>query len=180
MHSVRKSNYYLTRLNYSLECISMIAYIFMMVLTTADIIGAKLFLAPIPGALDMMMLAQLIMLSFALGGSYIAGKHVEVTFFVDLLPELIKRLIAVAIKFLMLLLFVLITWRMLLYGLDLKNYNEVSPTVRLALYPYAFAAVIAFIPATLAALIELIQAIIAVVQWKPKPRPLVPSPEKAN
>ena len=49
----------------------MIAFVFMMLLTTADVIGAKVFLSPIPGALDLMMLAQLVALSFALGASYL-------------------------------------------------------------------------------------------------------------
>jgi len=162
MTTFRKIDYYIAKLNVYVECIGMVAFVFMMLLTTVDVIGAKAFLTPIPGALDLMMLAQLVALSFALGASYVARRHVEVEFFTPLLPLSLQRLVAVLIRFLVLALFVLMTWRMFAYGSDLKTYTEVSPTIRVPLYPFAYAATIAFIPATIASLSKFVQSIIEV------------------
>jgi TRAP-type C4-dicarboxylate transport system permease small subunit len=162
MSAFRNTNYYIAKLNVYIECVGIIAFVFMMLLTTVDVIGAKIFLYPIPGALDIMELAQLVALSFALGASYIARRHVEVEFFTPLLPERLQRIVAVVIKFFVFTLFVLMTWRMFVYGFDLKTYTEVSPTIRLPLYPFAYAATIAFIPATLASLAKFYQSIVEV------------------
>lgn len=162
MSALEKFNRFNIILNFGVEWIGIVAFVFMMLLTTADVIGAKVFLSPIPGALDLMMLAQLIALSFALGASYLANRHVEVEFFTPLLPKLVQRLVAVVVKFFVFALFALMTWRMFVYGFDLKSYTEVSPTIRLPLYPFAYAATIAFIPATLAALAKLSQSIVEV------------------
>jgi TRAP-type C4-dicarboxylate transport system permease small subunit len=134
----------------------------MMLLTTVDVIGAKLFLKPVPGSLDLMMIAQLIAMGFALSASYIANRHVQVEFFVPLMPKFIQRIAAVFIQSLVLYLFVVMTWQLFVYGHDLKTYGEVSSTIRIPLHPFTFAAAIAFIPACLVALAKWIQTILEV------------------
>jgi TRAP-type C4-dicarboxylate transport system permease small subunit len=146
------------------EWVGLIAFVFMMLLTTVDVIGAKIFLAPVPGSLDVMMLAQLVSMSFALGASYLANRHVEVEFFVPMLPKSIQRLAACLIYFIMLLLFVVMTWRVFAYAHDLMVNGEVSPTIRVPLYPFVYGAAVAFVPACLVALAKFFQSIIEVVK----------------
>ena len=164
MSALEKFNRFNIKINFGVEWIGIIAFVFMMLLTTVDVIGAKIFLFPIPGALDIMELAQLVALSFALGASYLANRHVEVEFFTPLLPKWLQRIVAVVVKFFVLALFALMTWRMFAYGFDLKNNTEVSPTIRLPLYPFAYAATIAFIPATLASLAKFLQSLVEVLK----------------
>lgn len=111
MSAIERFNRFNTKINYCIEWIGIIAFVLMMLLTTVDVIGSKVFLSPIPGALDLMMLAQLVAISFALGASYVANRHVEVEFFVPLLPRLLQRLVSVIVKFFVLTLFILITWQ---------------------------------------------------------------------
>lgn len=144
------------------EWVGLAAFLFMMMLTTIDVIGAKLFLHPVNGALDLMAILQLLAMSFALGSSYFANRHVQVEFFVPLMPKWAQRIIACIIQFLMLLLFIVMTWQLFAYGLDLKLYGEVSATVRIPLYPFTYAAAVAFIPACLVALAKWLQTIIEV------------------
>ena len=99
MSAIEQFNRFNAKINYGIEWIGIIAFVLMMLLTTADVIGSKFFLSPIPGSLDMMMLAQLVAISFALGASYIADRHVEVEFFVPLLPRVLQRLVAIIIRF---------------------------------------------------------------------------------
>lgn len=141
------------------EWIGMIAFLSMMLLTTADVIGAKVFKTPIPGALDLMMLAQLICAGFALGASYIANRHVQVEFFMPLLPKLFQKIAGVFIHGLVFLFLVLMTWQMFEYGYELKSYGEVSPTIRIPIYPFCFAAAAAFIPACLVSLAKILKSV---------------------
>jgi TRAP-type C4-dicarboxylate transport system permease small subunit len=146
------------------EWIGIAAFVFMMALTTIDVIGAKLFLRPVNGALDMMMILQLLAMGFALGSTYIGNRHVQVEFFMPLMPKLARRIIAFFIQSLVLLLFMVMTWQLFSYGHDLKLYGEVSATVRIPLYPFTYATAAAFIPACLAALAKWLQAFIEVFE----------------
>jgi TRAP-type C4-dicarboxylate transport system permease small subunit len=150
------------KLSAAVEWVGIVAFVFMMLLTTVDVIGAKVFLKPVPGSLDLMMLAQLISMSFALGASFIAHRHVTVEFFVPLMPKAIQKITGVMVHTLVLVLFVVMCWQLFVYGSDLKSYGEVSPTIRIQLYPYVYGAAIAFIPACLAALANLAQSLIEV------------------
>ncbi len=142
------------------EGMGLVAFLFMMLLTTVDVVGAKAFLKPVPGSLDLMMLAQLVSMSFALGASFIAHRHVTVEFFVPLLPKSLQRITACLIHGFVFLLFVIMSWRLFAHGYDFKTYGEVSPTIRIQLYPFVYGAAAAFIPACIAAFVNLVQALV--------------------
>jgi TRAP-type C4-dicarboxylate transport system permease small subunit len=144
------------------EWVGLVAFVFMMVLTTVDVIGAKLFLKPVPGSLDLMMIAQLIAMGFALSASYIGKRHVQVEFFVPLMPKTTQRISALMVQSLVLFLFIVMTWQLFVYGHDLKVYGEVSATIRIPLYPFTYAAALAFIPACLVALVKWVEAVFEV------------------
>jgi len=144
------------------ELVGLAAFVFMMLLTTVNVIGAKLFLKPVPGSLDLMMIAQLIAMGFALSASYVGDRHVQVEFFVPLMPRLAQRLTAVFVQSLMLCLFIVMTWQLFVYAQDLQVYGEVSATIRIPLYPFTFAAAAAFIPVCLVALSRWFQTILEV------------------
>jgi len=137
------------------EWIGFVALLFMMVLTCVDVIGTKVFLTPVFGALDMVMLAQLIAISFAVS----LARHVQVEFFVLLLPKPLQKVADIIVNFLGMLLFVLIVWRLFVYGHHLQTGREESATARIALYPFVYAAAVAFIPACLVYLQQLLTGI---------------------
>ena len=76
-----------------IEWVGLAALLLMMVITTLDVLGTKLFLTPVFGAIDIMMLAQLVAMSFAVGATLIIGLHVTVEFFVPLLPERLQAVV---------------------------------------------------------------------------------------
>jgi TRAP-type C4-dicarboxylate transport system permease small subunit len=140
------------------EWVGMVAFVSMMLLTNVDVIGAKIFLKPVPGSLDLMMLAQLVCISFALSASFIANRHVAVEFFIPLMPRFLQKATAFCIDLLMVILFIVMTWQLFVYGHGLKVYGELSPTVRIHLYPFVYGASLAFLPACLAALANFIES----------------------
>ncbi len=93
----------------------------MVALTSVDVIGAKLFRTPVFGALDIMMLAQLIAISFAGAMALILGRHVQVEFFMILLPKRVQVLVDILINLLCLVFFVIIVWRLFVHGYDLQT-----------------------------------------------------------
>lgn len=164
MAPLNKLEWFNDKVSTGFERIGLAAFILMMLLTTIDVTGAKLFLKPVNGALDLMMILQMLAIGFALSTSYIGNRHVQVEFFTPLLPRMARRIIALFIQTLMLLLFIVMTWQLFVYGRELQQYHEVSATVRIPLYPFTYATAAAFIPACLAALAKWLQSIIEVFQ----------------
>jgi hypothetical protein len=58
------------KISMSIEWVGLVAIVLMMLITTIDVLGTKLFLLPVFGALDIMMLAQLVAMTFAPSGHY--------------------------------------------------------------------------------------------------------------
>ena len=147
-----------------IEWVGLCAITVMMLITTVDVLGSKLFKMPVFGALDIMMLAQLIAVSFAIAMALILGRHVQVEFFVILLPKRLQHVVDCAVKFLGLCLFVLIVWRLFVLGYDLQSGGEESATARIPIFPFAYAAALACIPVCLIYLQQLLTSILRAVK----------------
>ena len=136
----------------------------MVALTCVDVLGAKLFRMPVFGALDVMMLAQLIAISCAAAMGLILDRHVQVEFFMVLLPKRLQSVIDAIVHLLCLLLFVIIVWRLFVYGYDLQVGGEETATVRIPMAPFGYAAAIACIPVCLVFLQKFLTAVLSVVK----------------
>ena len=136
-------------LSLTAEAVALAAVVFMILLTCLDVLGAKLFLRPVPGALDMMMMAQLIGVTFAAAATLVRGRHVAVEFFVLLLPKRAQGILALLVEIALLALFLLITWRLFAEALELQTSHEVTPTAAIPVAPFAYAAGLAMIPVCL-------------------------------
>lgn len=152
------------RFSYLVEWIGLGSLLLMMLITCMDVMGAKIFRLPVPGAIDFVMLLQLFSISFAVAASLILGRHVEVEFFVPLLPKVVRGIVDCIIQLLGLLLFVLICWRLMVYGHMLQTSHEVTSTIRIPLYPFAYAMVLAFIPVCLVYLQRFIVSLMRLIK----------------
>ena len=150
------------RLSGWVEWIGLFALLLIMGLTCVDVVGAKVFRAPVFGALDVVMLAQLVAISFAVAMALILGRHVQVEFFVPLLPKRLQIIVDCLVHFLSFVLFVLIVWRLFAYAYDLQTGNEESMTARIPLAPFAYGAAAACIPVCLVFLQRFIESMIKV------------------
>ena len=148
------------RLSEGVEWIGFAALFLMVVLTCVDVVGAKLFRAPIFGALDVVILAQLIAVSFAVAIGLIMGRHVQVEFFVMLLPKRLQSGIDCFVNFLGLVLFIVIVWRLFAYGYGMQVGGEESMTARIPLAPFAYAAAVGLMPVCLIYLQKLLTSIV--------------------
>ena len=147
-----------------MQSIGLAAVVFIVILTCVDVLGAKLFLLPVPGSLDMIMLAQLIAITSAAAMTLIRGRHVSVEFFVVLLPRRVQAVIDGVVQLLCLLLFVIVVWRLFDHGYHLQTGAEASPTAHIPLAPFAYVAALAIVPMCLVLATQLLRAISRVLE----------------
>lgn len=147
------------KLSSAIEWVGLVAFLVIMLITTVDVIGAKAFLSPVFGALDIVMQAQLIAMSFAAAATLIAGRHVAVEFFVPILPLRLQKMVDVFVNLLGLALFIVVVWRLTEYAYALQTVNELTPTARIPLHPFAYGAAVAGVPVCLVYLHDLLESI---------------------
>lgn len=155
------------RLSGWIEWVGFFALFLMMALTCVNVVGGKIFRAPVYGALDVMGIAQLVGMAFATAMALVLGRHVQVEFFVMLLPKRLQAAIDIVINFLGLALFVFIVWRFFAYAYSLQTGGQESMTARIPLAPFTYAAAAAFIPVCLVFLQQFLSSIVKVIRNEP-------------
>jgi len=146
------------------EWVGLAGLLVMMFITCIDVIGAKIFLKPVFGALDIVMLSQLVAISFAIPFSLLIGRHVKVEFVVSRLATRSQAIIDSIMFLLVLVIFVLIIWRLCAYGYSLQIGGEVSPTARIPLYPFAYGIAFASFQVCLVVLWEFLKSLTRIMK----------------
>jgi len=141
------------------EWLGLGAFLVMMLITCIDVIGSKIFLRPVPGSIDIVMLSQLVAISFTAASALIFGRHIHVDFFVTILPRHAQVAISCIMHFFVLVFFGLVVWRLCAYGYSLQIGKEISPTAHIPLYPFAYGIALASIPVCLVSLSDLLKSI---------------------
>lgn len=141
------------------EVVGAAAIFLMMVVTCIDVVGAKIFLRPLPGAFDFTVLGQLISSAFAAAFVLVLGMHVKVDFFAARFPKNAQTAMNIIVHFLSLILFILIMWRLTLYGSELRVSREVSSEIRIPLYPFAYMIAFATIPVCLLLVVRFLRSL---------------------
>ncbi len=113
------------------------AILVMMLLTCADVV-LRLFRHPIPGAYELVGLMGTVGVSFALAYTTAKKGHIMVEFLTNRMPKKVQSIVAAASEFFSAILFGIIAWQSALYTLDLKRTGEVSLTIEIPIYPFAF------------------------------------------
>jgi TRAP-type C4-dicarboxylate transport system permease small subunit len=152
------------RLSGWFEWIGVAGLLAMMLVTVIDVIGAKLFLSPLLGAMDWVRVWQSVAIAFACAATLIVGRHVRVDFIVARLPQRAQAVINSLINFLCLCLFVLLIWRTSVLGYTLQVTGEVSATAHIPRFIFAYGIALASIPVCLLFLQELISSVMKVVK----------------
>ncbi len=104
-----------------MEWIGFAGIVVIILVTTIDVMGSKLFVKPLFGALDIVMLAQLIAATCTVTAALIAGRHVRVDFFLDIMPKRLRRVVDGIVYFLAFVLFAIIVWRLARLCLQSSN-----------------------------------------------------------
>ena len=134
------------RLSGWFEWVGLAGMLLMMAITCVDVVGAKLFRWRLLGALDIVMLSQVVTIAFSAGMALILGRHIKVEFFFKLLSEPIQAIINSFVHLLGLGLFGMIIWRLCALGYSFQTSGEYSATVHIPYYPFAYGIAFASLP----------------------------------
>ncbi len=141
-----------------LGIIAAVAIFSMMALTCADVI-LRLFRMPIPGAYEIVSFMGAVAVSFAIAHTSVEKGHVAVSLVVQLLPKRAQDVIESILAALGIILFALIAWQSVLYGLDCQSSGEVSLTLQLPFYPIIYGVALGAGVVCLVLLVDFLNAI---------------------
>jgi TRAP-type C4-dicarboxylate transport system permease small subunit len=113
------------------------ALIAMMLLTTADVV-LRFFGHPIRGTYELVGFLGTLVIAFALAYTSVEKGHIAVEFLVMKLSAKAQFLINAVNAFVAAALFAVLAWRGIIYATDLLQKSEVSLTVQVPIYPFAY------------------------------------------
>ncbi len=141
------------------ERIGVYGLLIMMAVTCIDVVGAKIFHWRLFGAIDMVMLSQILAISFGAAMALILGRHIQVEFFVNKLPWPLQAIVESFIHLLGIFLFGLIIWQLSSLGYNFWKTGEYSATASIPYYFFAFGIAIASLPVLLILLQRLLKSL---------------------
>lgn len=115
----------------------------MLILVTLDILGAKILGKPVPGAMDLTSLLSVFIIGFSTAQTYLFGRHIKVDFVTLRLPNKLRRVVRCLSVIFCIAFFSAATWRIWALAGDMHHSGEKSMTVKIALYPFAYALTVA-------------------------------------
>jgi len=95
----------------SLEWVGVIGILLMFLVNFIDVVGAKLFVWPLPGSVEIISFSQIVAIAPAIAFTLILGRHIRVEFIIDRFPNRIRAAISSISSFLSFILFALILWQ---------------------------------------------------------------------
>jgi TRAP-type C4-dicarboxylate transport system permease small subunit len=141
-----------------LDMVAAIAIVAMMSLTCADVV-LRLFRKPIPGTYEIVSFLGAVAVSFAIAHTSAEKGHVAVNLIVRVLPKRVQGIIESIVSLSGIILFALIAWQSVLYGMDCQRTGEVSLTLQLPFYPVIYGVALGTAAVCLVLLVDLVNAI---------------------
>jgi TRAP-type C4-dicarboxylate transport system permease small subunit len=157
--SLNRMDKFIKGFSSSLEWVGVIGILLMFLANFIDVVGAKLFLWPLPGVTEVISFSQVVAIAPAIAFALILGRHIRVEFIIDRFPKRIRAAITSISSFLSLILFALIIWQSYLYGESLRKAGEIGSTSHLPFYPFAYLIAFCCIPVCLVFLMEVIKSL---------------------
>ena len=125
------------KINLYLSFIGGAAFMFMMLLTIADVILRE-FRCPIVGTYELVGYSAAVVLGFSLPYTTSLKSHVIVDFLLIKLSGKVQNALLIITRCLGIFLFIMMGYNLLLMGIDYYRSGEVSPTLRVPFYPIMF------------------------------------------
>jgi len=123
-----------------MHVVSGVILFFMAFFVVFDVLIRWLFRAPILGSIDIVEMCGGLVIVLAIPYATVTRQYVRMEFFVNRMAPTKQLIVYVSTRVLGIVLFLLIAWNLLLKGIDFFQNGEVSPTLKLPLYPAAFVA----------------------------------------
>jgi TRAP-type C4-dicarboxylate transport system permease small subunit len=115
-----------------------VSLIFIMLLTGADVV-MRLVRQPIVGTYELVSFGSALVVGFSLPYVSLRRGHFFVDFLINQFPRRLKIGFQLITRIMGVALFMLLSWNLIKYALDLRRVGEVSPTLNIPYYPFVFA-----------------------------------------
>ncbi len=146
-----------TRLSIWGEWIGVGGILIMVVVTCADVLGAKLFTTPVPGSTEIISLVQVAAIVFAVAGTQRHKGHISVEMFITKMSPRIRSIVQAVTSLLGVILFSLLIYEGFKLGNRYLESGEVTATVQIPFYPFAYAFSLALVPVAVMLLVDFIE-----------------------
>jgi TRAP-type C4-dicarboxylate transport system permease small subunit len=120
-----------------LNIIAGISLSFLMFLTVTDVI-LRYFRRPIVGTYELVAFSGAVVIGFALPFTSWMRGHIYVDFLILRFSQRVRNFFNISTRCLVIVLFFLIGWNLIKYGMDLQKSGEVSLTLQMPFYPVAY------------------------------------------
>ena len=120
-----------------LNIIAGISLTFLMLLTIADVI-LRGFRSPVPGTFEMVAFAGAVVIGFSLPRTSWLRAHIFVDFFILKFSQKGRDVFNITTRCMVIILFFLIGWNLIKFGIDLQKSGEVSLTLQMPFFPVAY------------------------------------------
>lgn len=131
-----------------MKMVGAVCLIGMVALTCVDVVG-RYFKHPLFGSVELVTFLGVLAVAMSLPFTHETKGHIGVELFVRRLPRKSRSIIDLATGVLSLGLFALVTWRMLIYAIKMKQSGEVSMNLELPEYVIIFLVACCFVTFTL-------------------------------
>lgn len=136
--------------------------IFMMFMTTANVIGRYLY-RPIYGTFELTGMGLALLIFFSLGYTQLKKEHISISFIVDKFPPKVQAIIEVIWNAIFFALVCLLSWQLYQYALRLLRGNDKTVDLGIPMYIFSIGASIGILFFALVLLIDLLKSISKVV-----------------
>ncbi len=155
-----KTQKYITSTSNVLEWVGLGFLSFMVIAAVVDVVGAKLFKAPLPGSTEITGLFQIMAIGSGLAYSKIAGRQIYVGFLIDSVRGLPKLILEITRSILSLLLWAVAAWMVFEYALKLMKRGTETFLLGVPLFPFAFwVSICCCVPMCLLLILDLVRPI---------------------
>jgi TRAP-type C4-dicarboxylate transport system permease small subunit len=131
----------------------------MVVVSCADVLGAKLFMAPVPGSTEIISLVQVVAIVFAVAPTQRHRGHISVEMFVATMSPRVRSLAKAFTSGLGAVLFALLVYESVQLGNEYLEAGEVTATAQIPFYPFAYAFSVALLPVAILLVVDCFQAL---------------------
>jgi len=114
-----------------------ISLTFLMLLTITDVI-LRGFKSPVPGTYEVVAFAGAVVIGFSMPLTSWLRAHIFVDFFILKFSQKVRNIFNIVTRCVVIILFFLIGWNLIKYGMDLQKSGEVSLTLQMPFYPVAY------------------------------------------
>jgi TRAP-type C4-dicarboxylate transport system permease small subunit len=135
---IKKMETYTNNLSKWLNWIAGGGLVAMLLLIVGDIIGIKIFAAPIPGGIEYVSFLGVVVIGFAIAYTQVLHGHIRVDFIVMKFPHKFGAVVEILMLVLGMAFFAVLAWRSVDYAFVVQASHEVSATQGIPFYPFIY------------------------------------------